>query len=85
MALEHVGEAEKEKQQGTLKRRPDECRTQCGQYHQDIDIQHTLAQRGKGGADSLLSRKEVGTEIKRLRRRADSSGLFDHERSDEKE
>ena len=58
MALQDVGEAEKEQQQRALEWLADQRRAERGKHHQYIHIQHLLAQRGDGRAHALLAGEE---------------------------
>ena len=64
IALEDIREAEEKQQQRALKGLADYPCANRGQNHEHIDIQHTPAERGDGGTDSLLAAEKVGSRVK---------------------
>ena len=83
VALQHVGEAEKEKQQGALKRGADRRRAQSGEHHEHIDIERPLAQRGDGGTHAVLPAEEVGAAVEPVRHAPFAQQMIRDERRDE--
>ena len=86
VALKDIREAKKKQQQRALEGLTNNPGTNRGQNHEDIDIEHALAQRGDGGANSLLPTEKVGSGIKEpCRHRAFAERVVGDEGGDQKQ